>query len=69
MLKIIKEEKIIDFKDNNLHLIGYSIPISKTISKKLIEHLHSLPSQPNAILILHPITKNIGDFAFHTIKN
>ena len=42
--------KIIDFKNNNLHLIGYSIPISKTISKKkLIEHLHSLPSQPNAI--------------------
>ena len=45
-----KGRKIIDFKDNNLHLVGYSIPINKTISKKkLIEHLHSLPSQPNAI--------------------
>ena len=26
--------KIIDFKQNNLHLVGYSIPIKKTISKK-----------------------------------
>lgn len=42
--------KIIDFKKNNLHLIGYSIPYSKTVSKKkLLKHLHSLPSQPNAI--------------------
>jgi aminopeptidase-like protein len=42
--------KIIDFKKNNLHLVGYSIPINRKISKKeLFKHLHSLPEQPNAI--------------------
>ena len=43
-------KKIIDFKKNNLHLIGYSVPINKNISKKeLFSRLYSLPSQPKAI--------------------
>ena len=43
-------KKIIDFKKNNLHLIGYSVPINKNISKKeLFSRLYSLPSQPEAI--------------------
>ena len=33
--------KIIDFKKNNLHLVGYSIPIKKSITKKeLFKNLH-----------------------------
>ena len=28
--------KIIDFKKNNLHLVGYSVPIKKNIKKKRI---------------------------------
>ncbi len=43
-------KKIISFRSNNLHLVGYSVPINKTLSKnKLLKHLHSLPDQPNAI--------------------
>ena len=43
-------KKIIDFKDNNLHLVNYSIPMNITIDKKsFLNHLHSLPNQPNAI--------------------
>ena len=43
-------KKIINFKSNNLHLVGYSTPINQIISKeKFIDHLHSLPDQPNAI--------------------
>ena len=43
-------EKIIDFKDNNLHLIGYSTKIKKKINKtQLLKKLHTLPSLPNAI--------------------
>ena len=45
-----KSNKIIDFKLNNLHLIGYSIPVNKIINKvELFKHLHSLPKQPEAI--------------------
>lgn len=43
-------KKICDFKKNNLHLVGYSTPVSKILKlSELQEHLHSLPSQPTAI--------------------
>ena len=43
-------EKIINFKKNNLHLVGYSIPINKTLYKRdLFKRIHSLPKQPKAI--------------------
>ena len=42
--------KIINFKNNNLHLVGYSTPVNKFISKKkLFNNIHSLPKQPKAI--------------------
>lgn len=43
-------KKIIDFKENNLHVLGYSIPVDKYVSlSKLQEHLHSIEEQPDAI--------------------
>ena len=42
--------KIVDFKKNNLHLVGYSTPINTYLKKeKLLKRLHSLPRQKNAI--------------------
>ena len=42
--------RIIDFKKNNLHLFGYSIPIKKNIIKKeLFKNLYFLKNQPKAI--------------------
>ena len=42
--------KIIDFKNHNLHLIGYSIPVNKVIKKKeLLKNLYFLKNQPSAI--------------------
>ena len=42
--------KIIDIKKNNLHLIGYSTPINKTLKKReFFKHLHFLKEQPKAI--------------------
>lgn len=43
-------EKICDFKNNNLHLVGYSVPFEgKMCLKDLKEHLYTLPEQPDAI--------------------
>ena len=42
--------KIVNFKKNNLHLVGYSIPINKEITKKeLFKNLYFLKDQPKAI--------------------
>jgi len=42
--------KIIDFKKNNLHLVSYSIPIKKNITKKkLFKNLYFKKKQPKAI--------------------
>jgi aminopeptidase-like protein len=42
--------KIIDFKKNNLHLVGYSTPLKKTLTKKnLFKNLYFLKKQPQAI--------------------
>jgi aminopeptidase-like protein len=43
-------EKICKFTDNNLHLLGYSIPFKGRMSlAQLKDHLYTLPEQPNAI--------------------
>jgi len=42
--------KIADFKKNNLHLVGYSIPVNKIIGlDELQKNLYSLEEQPEAI--------------------
>ena len=44
-------KKIIDFKKNNLHLVGYSTPQKNKIlnKKSFFQRLHTVPSQINAI--------------------
>lgn len=45
-----KGEKIVDFKDSNLHVVNYSTPVDIEISlEELQQHLYSIPSQPNYI--------------------
>lgn len=43
-------KRIIDYKDNNLHVVGYSVPVDKIVSKEeLDKHLYSLPEHPDWI--------------------
>jgi aminopeptidase-like protein len=43
-------KKIIDFKNHNLHIVGYSIPMNEILSyDELIKHLYFLEDQPDAI--------------------
>ena len=43
-------KKIIDFKNNNLHIVSYSEPVNETLNfDKLKNHLHTNPNLPDAI--------------------
>ncbi len=43
-------QRIADYSDNPLHLVGYSTPVDTTVDRQTLdEHLHSLPDQPTAI--------------------
>lgn len=49
-IKNSKGEKIVDFANNNLHVVNYSTAIQKIVSnKELKEHLHTLPEHPEWI--------------------
>ena len=49
-IKDSKGKKILDFTKNNLHLMGYSIPVHKKINfKELKKKIHTLKNKPNAI--------------------
>ncbi len=40
--------KVVDMKDRNLHVLGYSVPVDQEIGlEELKEHLYSLPDQPD----------------------
>ena len=42
--------RMVDFSDNNLHVVGYSTPVDEVLSlEELRPHLHTLPDMPDAI--------------------
>ena len=46
----LRGEKVVDFEDTNLHILGYSTPIDKIISlEELLEHVYTQPEQPDWI--------------------
>jgi aminopeptidase-like protein len=42
--------RVVDFRDSNLHVVNYSVPVRKQLSlSDLRPHLHSMPSRPDWI--------------------
>lgn len=43
-------ERVVDFRESNLHVVGYSVPVRKRMSlQELNDHLFSLPDRPDWI--------------------
>ncbi len=46
----INGEKVVDFNDTNLHILGYSLPIDQIVGREeLLKHVYTLPEQPDVI--------------------
>jgi len=49
-IKDPKGEKIVDFRNSNLHVLNYSVPVNRKVSfDELKKHLHYLPDYPDWI--------------------
>ena len=49
-IETLEGKKVIDFADTNLHIMGYSLPIDKIVSREeLLEMCYTIPEQPDYI--------------------
>ena len=49
-IRTMKGETVIDFRQSNLHVLGYSLPIHQTVSREeLLQHVYTQPDQPDWI--------------------
>jgi aminopeptidase-like protein len=49
-IKDVTGRRVVDFQENNLHVVGYSTPIDARMSlSQLKQHVHTLPEQPDLI--------------------
>ena len=68
-IKEVGGKKICDFKNNNLHVLGYSTNINKVLtSKELKKNIFYLKKNLKLFLILHLTIKKNGDFAYPLIN-
>jgi aminopeptidase-like protein len=59
-IRHLTDRKLVDFQISNLHVLNYSTPIHRRISREELEgHLHSMPDRP------HSISYRTGDYAEH----
>jgi aminopeptidase-like protein len=49
-IKSLRGERVVDFRQHNLHVVSYSMPVHATLSlDELRPHLHTLPDHPDWI--------------------
>jgi len=49
-IKDARGERVVDFNESNLHVMGYSVPVERRLGlAELKEHVHTLPEQPGWI--------------------
>jgi aminopeptidase-like protein len=49
-VKTLEGERVIDFRESNLHVVSYSVPVHARVSlSELKHHLHTLPERPTWI--------------------
>jgi aminopeptidase-like protein len=49
-IKNARGERVVDFAQSNLHVVNYSVPLYKKVSRhELLEHVHTLPEHPDWI--------------------
>ena len=59
-------KKIVDIKNSNLHIVGYSIPVNGYFSKtEILKRIHSLPKQPKAIPYITSYYKKYWGFCIN----
>ena len=64
-----KNQKHADFKKNNLHILGYTIPINKLINKsKLFKKIYTIKKIPNAIPYVTSYYKKDWGFCMSEIQ-
>ena len=66
------KKKIIDYKKNNLHVVGFSEKINKTVNlKNFLKRIHYLKNKPNAIPFVTSYYKKYWGFCieYNKIRN
>lgn len=49
-ISTLSGRRLVDFSENNLHVVGYSKPVQGVLSRaELAQHIHTLPDQPDLI--------------------
>lgn len=62
-------KKIVDFNNNNLHVVGYSQPIKKKLNKKeILDKIHTMPKLPDAIPYVTSYYKKYWGFCTSAIE-